>query len=143
MLKKALIFLILMSLLVTTVSAAEEGDTRIVGTNQHVLPDIDVGCGEEIKIIAELDEFGPKALFGIYDDLTPRDWSSCTFRDLDLGVTDSAGNLIRTDRARTRFITDEAHFGIFKLNNPGDYICTIKYVGGLKHCKTQFWIHVT
>lgn len=143
LLKQILTLIFVTIMMITTASAAEEGDTRIVGTNHHNLFDINVKSGDEISIIAELEEYGPKSVFGIYDHDTPRDWVSCTLRDLDMGVSDSHGNVVHTDQTRTRFITDEAHFNGFSLRVPGKYTCYIKYEGNLKHCQTQFQINVT
>jgi hypothetical protein len=110
--------------------------------NHQNFKDFNVKKGEVISIVAELEEYGPKSLFGLYDIETPYDWGSCTLRNLDLGIIDSHGNTVHTDRARTRFITDEAHFNDFNLTEPGIYTCYIKYEGYLKHCETQFQINV-
>lgn len=140
MLRKILVFILFICMLtsITAVSAVQNYDTKIVGTNQHRLPNINVKCGENIEIIAELQEYGPFDIFRIDEG-----WVSLPLRYLDLGVTDSQDKFIHTDKARTRFFTNEAHFGVFKLDNPGYYTCYIKYAGGKKHCQTQFHINVT
>lgn len=142
-LKQLLTLIIVTIMMITTVSAVNEGDTRIVGTDHHRLSDLKVKSGQDILIISELDEYGPKSFFGFYDEETPRDWISCTLRDLDMAVIDSQGNIVHTDQTKTRFITDEAHFDSFNLITPGKYTCYIKYAGNLKHCETQFQIIVT
>jgi len=143
MLKQVLVLVFVMIMMVTTASAAEEGDTRIVGTNHNKLSDMAVKSGDNISLVAELEEYGPKSIFGLYDDSTPRDWVSCTLRDLYLEVLDSQGSVVHSDQTKTRFITDEAHFDSFSLSVPGKYTCYIKYEGNLKHCETQFQIYVT
>lgn len=143
MLKRVLALVFVVSIMVSTASAAVDGDTRIVAPNHHKLPNIKVSCGEKISIEAELQQYGPKKIV-LWQNPNPKhEWSSQVLRYLELGVFDNNGNLIFTDQARTKLINGEAHFDKFKINTPGVYTCYIKYSGDIKHCQTQFQIYVT
>jgi len=143
MLKQVFILVFIVSIMVSTASAAVDGDTRIVTSNHHYFPNIKVNCGEKITVTAELQKFGPKKFTLWNDPNAKHEWSSLVLRYLDLGVFDDKGNLIFSDQARTKLINGEAHFDKFKLNNPGVYTCYIKYTGDFKPCQTQFKIYVT
>ncbi len=139
MLKKALIFIMLVSMLATTVSAVKVGDTKITDGYYRSFHDLNVNSGEKIEIIAILERYNSKLIF----THSIKDWTPCVLRDLDLGVSDSRGKMIYTDKARTGFFSKTANFSSFKLKEPGNYTCYIKYAGDLKNCQTQFNIHVS
>ena len=139
MLRKALVFIILVSMLATTVSAVHFGDTRIMGDNSKPLNDLYVDSGKKIDVTARLEEYRQMLIFVYY----VKDWYSCTLRDVDLGVFDSSGKMVHSDKVRTGFFSATAHFDAFALKDPGDYTCYIKYAGKLKNCQTQFKIHVS
>jgi hypothetical protein len=142
MLKQVLTLVFIVSIMVSTASAAVDGDTRIVTPSHNKLPNIKVSCGEPVNVVAELQRYGPKMFILWHDPNGKHEWSSLVLRYLELGVFDSKGNLKFTDQARTKFINGEAHFDKFKLDTPGVYTCYIKYSGDYKNCQTKFLIFV-
>lgn len=142
MLKKVLTMVFIVSIMVSTASAAVDGDTRIVTPNHNKLPNLKVSSGEKIAVTAELQKYGPK-MFQLFNNPNAKhEWTTLVLRYLELGVFDSNGNLVFTDQARTNLLNGEAHFDEFKLDKPGIYRGYIKYAGNYKYCQTQFQINV-
>ncbi len=54
MIRKALVFMLLVTMMANTVSAVDMGDTKITGSDRQPLPDLTVSSGEQLAIVAKL-----------------------------------------------------------------------------------------